>query len=288
MPTFDTPEPITASIDIAVGDVRITAGDRTDTTVVVAPSDPANAEDRQAAEQTRVDYSGGNLVVKGPKLRSWRLRRSGGSIAVTIELPAGSQLLGAAGLADFHTDGPLGDCRIRTGAGRIQLGETRNLSLKSGASDISVERVAGEAEISVATGDVRVRELASSAVIKKSNDDTWIGRADGDLRVTTANGDISVDVANASVTAKTANGSLRVGDAARGEVALETHFGDIEVGIREGTSAWLDVRSTAGSVRNELDASEAPGRSAETLEVHARTHLGDVVVARPAASAVSA
>jgi hypothetical protein len=288
MPTFDTPEPITASIDIAVGDVRVAAGDRTDTIVAVEPSDPANAEDRQVAEQTRVGYANGQLVIKAPKLRSWRLRRNGGSIAVTVELPAGSQLHGAGGLADFHGDGSLGDCRIRTGAGRIQLDETRNLSVKSGAGNISVERVAGETEITVATGDVRLRELAGAAVIKKSNDDTWIGRADGDLRVTTANGDISVEVANASVSAKTANGSLRVGDAARGEVALETHLGDIEVGIREGSSAWLDVRSTAGSVRNELDASDAPASSAETLEVHARTHLGDVVIARPAASAVSA
>jgi len=288
MPTFDTPEPITASIDIAVGDVRVTAGDRTDTTIAVEPSDPASTEDRQVAEQTRVGFANGRLVVKGPKLRSWRLRRSAGSIAVTIELPAGSQLHGVGGLADFHTDGSLGDCRIRTGAGRIVLAETRDLSVKSGAGDISVERVGGEAEIRVATGDVRLRELASAAVIKKSNDDTWIGRADGDLRVTTANGDISVDVANASVSAKTANGSLRVGDAARGEVELETHLGDIEIGIREGTSAWLDVRSTAGSVRNALEASEAPGPSAETVEVHARTHLGDVVIERPAASAVSA
>jgi DUF4097 and DUF4098 domain-containing protein YvlB len=135
---------------------------------------------------------------------------------------------------------------------------------------------------------VRLRELGSAAVIKKSNDDTWIGRADGDLRVTTANGDISVDVANASVSAKTANGSLRVGDAARGSVGLETHLGDIEVGVREGTAAWLDVRSTAGAVHNELDAADAPGASAETLEVRARTHLGHIVIARPAASSVSA
>jgi hypothetical protein len=287
MPTFATPEPITASIDLALGGVRITAGDRADTTVLVEPNDPTNADDREVAEQTRVDYANGRLVVKAPKLRSWRLRKSG-SIAVTVELPAGSQVHGAAGLADFHSDGPLGDCRIRTGAGRIQFDEVRNLNIKSGASDISVERVSGQTEITVATGDVRLRELGAAATIKKSNDDTWIGRADGDLQVKTANGDISVDVANASVSAKTASGTLRVGDAVRGSVSLETHLGDVEVGIREGTAAWLDVRSTAGAVRNELDASQAPGPSVETLEVRARTHLGDVVIVRPSAAAVSA
>ena len=39
MPTFDTPEPITATIDLAIGDVRISAGDRGTTVVEVQPSD---------------------------------------------------------------------------------------------------------------------------------------------------------------------------------------------------------------------------------------------------------
>jgi hypothetical protein len=288
MPTFDTPEPIAVRVELGAGDVRIIAGDRTDTTVTVEPSDPTNAEDQQAAEETRVDYAGGRLVVKTPKLRSWRMRKSGGSVAVAVAVPAGSSLNAIAGLGHFYSVGPLGDCRIGTGAGRIELDEVGSLRVNSGASDVSVERVIGETDIAIATGDIRLRELVSGAVIKKSNDDTWIGRADGDLRVATANGDISVDVANASVTATTARGSLRVGDAARGAIALQTHLGDIEVGIREGTAAWLDVRSKAGGVRNSLDAADAPGASAETLEVRARTHLGHIVIARPAANAVSA
>jgi Putative adhesin len=287
MPTFDTPDPITAIVDVGVGDARVTAGDRRDTTVVVEPRDPSNAQDREVAEQTRVDYAGGRLVVRAPKLKSWRVRGSGGAIVVTVELPAGSQLHGAGGILELHSDGPLGDCRIKAGAGRIALDEVGDLTVKSGASDISVERVRGATEIRVATGDVRLGELGGAAMIKKSNDDTWIGRVEGDLRVTTANGDISVDVANASVSAKTARGDLRVGDAARGSIALETHLGDVEVGIREGSAAWLDVRSTAGVVRNDLAAAGRPDPAAETLEVRARTHLGNIVIARPAA-AVSA
>ena len=45
MPTFETPEPITATIDVTVGDVRISAGDRSDTVVDVRPSDASNDED---------------------------------------------------------------------------------------------------------------------------------------------------------------------------------------------------------------------------------------------------
>ena len=118
MKTFETPEPITATIDVVVGDVRIIAGDRRDTVVDVQPSDASNSEDVKAAELTRVEYDDGHLLVRAPRLRSWLPRGDGGSIAVTIELPAGSNVNGTGQLADFHCDGPLGECRIKTGMGR--------------------------------------------------------------------------------------------------------------------------------------------------------------------------
>ena len=95
MPTFETPEPITATIDVAVGDVRISAGDRSATVVDVRPSDASNDEDVKAAELTRVEYASGQLLVKAPKLRSWLSRSAGGSVDVTIELPAGSHVHGS-------------------------------------------------------------------------------------------------------------------------------------------------------------------------------------------------
>ena len=49
MPTFDTPTPISATIDLGLGDVRITAGDRATTVVDVRPSDPSNDGDSRAA-----------------------------------------------------------------------------------------------------------------------------------------------------------------------------------------------------------------------------------------------
>jgi DUF4097 and DUF4098 domain-containing protein YvlB len=288
MPTFDTPEPITATIELALGDVQISAGDSADTVVDVQPNDASDAEDRKAAELTRVEYANGRLLVRSPKARSWIPRRSGGSISVTIALPAGSHLRASAGVADFRGGGPLGDCVIETGVGRIQLDEARTLTIKSGTGDVSVGYVSGHAEISMASGDVRIRELGSGAVIKESNGDTWVGVAGGDLEVGKANGSIAVDQANGAVDAKTARGDLRIGEVARGSVVLETYLGDVEVGIREGTAAWLDVRATAGSVNNELDAADAPESSAETVEVRARTTVGDVVVRRAQTNVVSA
>ena len=74
MPTYETPEPITATVDLAMGDVRISADDRGATVVEVHPSDASNKEDVKVAELTRVEYANERLLVKAPKLRSWSPR----------------------------------------------------------------------------------------------------------------------------------------------------------------------------------------------------------------------
>jgi hypothetical protein len=62
---------------------------------------------------------------------------------------------------------------------------------------------------------------------------------------------------------------------------IQTRLGDLEVGIRRGTAAWLDVSATAGKLHNALDAADAPEPSAEAVEVRARTSAGTVVIRRP-------
>lgn len=280
MPAFATPEPITATVDVVVGDVGISAGDRRDTTVAVRPSDAANPEDVKAADATRVEYADGKLLVRAPKPPAWRGRSAGGSVDVAIALPAGSYVRGTAGSADFRCDGRLGDCRIKTGIGHVRVEEADTLSVKSGTGDISVDRVTGHADITTASGDVRLRALDRGAVVKNSNGDTWVGEAGGDLRLKAANGGITVDQASADVGAKSANGDVRVGEVARGTVVVETHLGDVEVGIRAGTAAWLDVSAAAGRVYNALETAEPPGDAAERVEVRARTSLGNVVIGR--------
>ena len=280
MPSFESPEPITATIDVAVGDVRITAGDRGFTIVDVEPSDATNEEDVEATQLTRVEYGNEALLVKAPKPSSW-LRRSGnGSVDVTIQLPAGSSVHGAGQTTDFRGDGQLGDCRIKTGLGNIRLDQADAVVLKTGIGDVAVDRATGRAEVTTGSGDIRVGALDGGAVIKSSNGDTWIGVAHGDVRISAANGAIAVDLAHAGVVAKSSIGDVRLNEVMRGSVVLETQLGDLDIGIREGTAAWLDVRAAAGRVHNALDAAESPEPSAETVEVRGRTSAGSVAIRR--------
>jgi DUF4097 and DUF4098 domain-containing protein YvlB len=147
---------------------------------------------------------------------------------------------------------------------------------------VTVDRVRGRAEVT-GSGQVRIGEIDGPAVIKNLNGVTWVGEVKGDLRCNAANGDIMVDRALGAVTAKTANGAVRIGEVVRGSVELGTAYGELEVGIREGTAALLDVRSQFGSVRNSLTASDGPQPSDQRVEVRARTSFGDIVIRRSTA-----
>jgi hypothetical protein len=64
MPTFATPEPITATLTTAGAQVRVAASDRPDTVVLVEPINKANKSDVKVAENTEVEFSAGDLSIK--------------------------------------------------------------------------------------------------------------------------------------------------------------------------------------------------------------------------------
>jgi hypothetical protein len=289
MPTFDTPDPILVTLELGVGDVRITASDRNDTTVAVRPSDPSRKSDVTAAEQTRVEFAAGRLLIRAPKgWRRYTPRGGGESIDVQIDLPAGSQIRGEAGIAALHCAGPLGECHYNTGVGDIQVDLAGPAHLSTGVGDIAVDRATGHAQITTGSGAVRIGSVDGTAVIKGANGNTWIGDVSRDLRVIAANGSITVDHSHATVVAKTANGDVLLAEVEGGTVVAQTSLGTVDIGIRDGVAAWLDLDTHFGQVHNQLDVAGRPQPGEETVEVRARSSFGDITIRRAVASKTEA
>jgi hypothetical protein len=284
MPTFASPEPISATVDVIMGDVRITASDRTDTVVEVRPADASKAGDVRAAEETRVEFTDGRLLVKGPKRRASMILgpSKGPAVQVDVELPAGSDLDAKTGFGNLHCAGRFGDCEVSSGAGVIWIEDTHALHAKTGGGDVTAGHATGDAKITTGVGSVRLRRADGAVTIKSSAGGAWVGEAAGDAHVRSATGDIVIDQAHADVDAKTAAGKIRIGEVSQGTVVMQAGAGQLEVGVREGTAAWLDVHATAGSVHNMLETTDGPGEADQTVEVRARTSLGDIVIRRAA------
>ncbi|KUF18387.1 DUF4097 family beta strand repeat-containing protein [Streptomyces silvensis] len=278
MPTFDTPEPITATVHIAVGVAHITAGGRALTVVEVHPRDKDNDADVRTARGTRVDFVRNRLTVRTPE--PGIKRADAGSVLVEVRLPGGSRLNGTASLGDFTGEGPLGECALNTLDGDIRLDRTGPVRLRTERGAVTVNHIDGSAEVTTGSGRVRIHEIDGAAEIRNSNGDTWVDRISGELRLKVANGNVFVGRADSDVASKSANGDIRVAEVARGRVDLQTQTGNLEIGIHPGTAAWLDVNSRAGTVHNSLGSVDGPGQGTRTVHVRARTGLGDIVVRR--------
>ncbi|MFI6291074.1 DUF4097 family beta strand repeat-containing protein [Nonomuraea sp. NPDC050790] len=308
MPTFDTPEPITVRIDLPGGEVKIIAGERADTVVDIRPGD----EEEEETGAIQAVYQAGTLTVTAPPRRDGlhdglhsgldrAVRqavggRQGGwslsglvrmlsdwghsSPAVTIEVPAGSHVQGEASGGDFRCVGRLGECRLRSDYGDIRLDEADTVRLRTGSGDITVDRVGGRAEITTDSGEVRVHEIGGGAAVSNDDGECYLGEVGGDLRLSGVHGDMRVERAHAGVEAKTVYGSVRIGQVTRGLVELTSTGGDLEVGIREGTAALLEVSTAQGRLVNALEPREGPGGFEETVEIRARSHDGDITIRR--------
>ena len=142
------------------------------------PSDESNAEDVRAADATRVEYANEQLLVKAPKLRS-SISRKGGSVDVTIELPAGSIWIPRGGLADVRCEGR--SATAGSGRGSVASGSRtpRRWTSRAVLGDIAVERASSHAEVTAGRAR-RPPRAGRIAVIENSNGDTWVALAGGE------------------------------------------------------------------------------------------------------------
>ena len=140
MPTFETPEPISVSLELAVGDIRIDASDRTDTVVEVRPSDPTKKSrrecrradprrvrrrpaGRQGAEELEAVLALGRQRVDRRRDRTCRRARSSGRRG--------------GGGTRCTPRGRLGDCRFKTRAGDIHIDDAGAVQLKTSVGDVT-------------------------------------------------------------------------------------------------------------------------------------------------------
>jgi DUF4097 and DUF4098 domain-containing protein YvlB len=268
MPTFHTPEPILAYVELVSGSVTLSASDRDDTVVEVRPHDPSRSSDVKAAEQARIDFRNGRLTVKTGK--KYISIGRGGAVDIDIALPSGSRLETASVSGDVQADGALAECKLSTVSGDLRVDVVDgNFKSDSVSGDIVAQSVTGNVTVSTVSGDVTIDQL------------------EGDVKFQAASGGIIIGRLRGIAKAQTASGSIVVTRAVNGALTAQSGSGEVEVGIPQGTAARLDLRTRSGVVTNALDEADGPAEDDETLVVQVHTGSGDIMVRRsPAPAAV--
>lgn len=279
MPTFDTPTPISATVELPIGELHVVASDRADTTVDVR-STPG---DRAEADGVRVELVGQELRVTGRPLgilRQLTPKTPGRSIEVVIALPTGSGLSARSGYGGITAGGRLGSCAIRTKYGdvRIEDAASATLALAYGRAR-ATGTIDGDADLVSDHGGVHVRDVGGSATLRSKHGTIRADRIGGKALLTGGHGAIDVDAVEADAHVRTTYGNVRLGRIARGEVTVASSHGRMEIGIAETSAAWLDV-DTRGRISNDLTPRDDSTGFAETVTVHARSQDGNIVIRR--------
>ncbi|MEV4331774.1 DUF4097 family beta strand repeat-containing protein [Streptomyces sp. NPDC049597] len=217
MHKFATPAPINAVVDVPAGRIQFIAADRADTTVEVLPANASKSRDAKAAEQATVVYGDGGLRIEALGAKNQYFGPCG-SIEVTIQLPAGSNIEAKAAAAEFRGVGRLGDVAFDGATGAIKIDEAASVRLTALDGDVVVGRLGGPGEISTQKGDIKITEAVRGTVV-----------------LTTQMGDVSIGAAHgvsASLDAGTGYGrihnALKNTDGAPGlNIRATTSHGDI-------------------------------------------------------------
>lgn len=206
-------------------------------------------------------------------------------IAVTVEVLSADVIVHAADRTDTVVAiRPADDSK----KGDIRAAEQTRVDFADGVLTVTTPKdwrthtpFGGNPTIAVSIEVPSGSRLKSTAGVGRITATGDIGRCDLEV----AAGDITVERAGEAVTAKVAKGDIRIVEAIRGVLRLETSMGELEIGISPGSGVELEVDALQGSVHNQMGPVGRTPADAETVHVYARNSHGNIAI-RHAAAAV--
>lgn len=258
---FDAPQPIAVRIQHGAGSVLLLAGQSATTTVELVDRGADHDRGWPLIEKATVELRGGELHIEVPDRPL--LMRHHPQVAITVRLPARSEVRATLASAELSSDGTLGATSVVTASGAVRLAD-----------------VAGDLTVETASGDVSVGNTGGQATLRSRSGTVELRHAAGEVHARNASGDIRIGVAEESVRARTASGAVTVRAAHHGLVEAHTASGEIGIGVAPGVGLWLDVATKGGYTASDLAISQQATDADAALRVIARSASGDVRITR--------
>ena len=269
---FEVSGPVEIDVRLASGEVEVDATLDGRVEVELIGDDD---ESRALVEDARVDlreHGTPKVVVDVPQRRSgfgFGLIFGRQGISCRVRCPERSTLTARTKSAGVTARGTLGAVNVATASGEIEL-----------------ERVDGGANMKSASGDVSAREITGGANAQTASGDVSIEIARGPVSVATASGDVAIGEAYDNVSVNSVSGDQHHRAVVQGSVGAHSVSGDIEIGVRQGSRAWLDCNTVSGDTSSELDVTpEIPAGDGPLVEIRAKTVSGDIRITRAPAGA---
>lgn len=209
-------------------------------------------------------------------------------VSAVLDIPAGRIRLIAADRADTTVEIRPADAsndrdvkaaeqtEVAYGDGvlRIEAAPARNRVLgHPGSVEVTVQLPSGSrVEAKAASAELRGVGRLGDVAFEGAQGSVDLDETAG-ARLTLQAGDVTVGRLDGPATISTQKGDIRVVEAVRGTVTLQTQAGGISVGAARGVSASLDAGTAFGRISNTLQNTEG---GAADLRIHATTAYGDI------------
>jgi len=254
---YDTPDGLEVAFDLGSGDIEVDVRDTATTTIEIT------GYENESPPTVRCEPAPGGghrLTVEHKVKRKWFAM--GGGIHIHLVVPPATTIDGSGGSADLDANGTLAGLTFKTGSGDLRFDDVSgDVHLTCASGDIAGRSVGGHLGFKGASGDIDVGTVGAGATVRSASGDIRIGKLDGSTIITVGSGDVALH---------------QVGP---GSVNVRAISGDVEVGVRGGLGVWLDVSSTSGEVRSDLEG-QAGGDGVPDLELTLSTVAGDISIDR--------
>jgi hypothetical protein len=182
-----------------------------------------------------------------PKDHWMVLATPGGPVMSSLTVRAPSLLTVAITTSDgaVEVSGIQGAVEAKSGAGELTADRIGgNCTLITGGGDVNVGQVGGELHCSTGAGRITVRDVRGRAVLETQGGDILAREAGGDLHAETGGGGIHIGSAGGAVSAVSGGGQIVV-EKAQGLVTLRNLAGPVRV----ESAAGLRCETASGGVR---------------------------------------
>jgi Putative adhesin len=280
---FETPGDVRLNVRLGSGEIRLETSDVSQTTVRLEPLRD-NEATQLAIEEARIELrqrGQGHEVLVDVRGRKGFAFGRGVDVLVEIQSPDGTDVVAKTGSADVEGRGNFGDVEVESGSGDVQFSEVGDADISAASGDIQIGSIGGDANINSASGDIQLASIGHDGKVNSASGDVQIREARGSLSVNSASGDVLIREVGSSVSVNTASGDQTIGAVTEGSVGLKSASGDLKIGIREGSTLWVDARSRSGEVSSELPVTDLPPEGdAPHVELRANTMSGDINLVR--------
>ncbi len=209
-------------VDVPVGSVEIVGSETTKEIVVTADIVIRKMDDDEAVEYLKKCKM--DLVKKGDKaVFEFDLKKGkhhwffGSSISIsidiTIEVPRSMNLDLSSGAGDFDVKKITGNLTVETGAGNITLTDVKGIiEADSGAGNVEIKKVIGDVTVETGAGNIELDDIKGDVDADSGAGNISINDIDGLIVADTGIGNIDVSGKHKKVRANTGLGKCYIDD----------------------------------------------------------------------------